>query len=111
MKQFQIWFLLVAACWTGSASAQSFSVSFPQETSSKPLDGRLLLLLSTDDSAEPRMQIDDTPKSQMIFGITVDAMKPGTAVTVDDRAAGYPILHLKDVSTRRVYGAGGAESV
>jgi len=97
MRQFRIWFLLVAACWTVSAAAQSFTVSFPKEISVKALDGRLLLLLSNDDSAEPRMQIDDTPKSQMIFGVTVDGMKPGASVTVDDRAAGYPILRLKDV--------------
>ena len=55
-----------------AARAQSFAVSFPKERSAKPLDGRVLLLLSTDDSAEPRMQIDDTPRTQMVFGVTVD---------------------------------------
>ena len=33
-----------------AAEAQSFTVSFPKERSARPLDGRLLLLLSTDDS-------------------------------------------------------------
>jgi len=80
-----------------SAAAQTFTVSFPKEASAKPLDGRLLLLLSTDDSAEPRMQIDDTPRSQIVFGVTVDGMKPGAAVTVDNGAYGYPIRYLKDV--------------
>ena len=97
MRPIRILLAVAAASFSLFASAQSFTVSFPKETSSKQLDGRLLLLLSSDDSAEPRMQIDDTPKSQMIFGVTVDGMKPGTAVTVDDGAAGYPILHLKDV--------------
>lgn len=77
--------------------AQTFSVSFPRERSAQPLDGRLLLLLSTDPSAEPRMQINDTPRTQMIFGINVDGMKPGQTVTVDDKAFGYPIRSLKDV--------------
>jgi hypothetical protein len=45
-----------------SAAAQSFTVSFPQQMSPQPLDGRLLLLLSTDPSDEPRNQIDDTPR-------------------------------------------------
>ena len=97
MRPIRILLTVAAASFSLFASAQSFTVSFPKETSANSLDGRLLLLLSSDDSAEPRMQIDDTPKSQMIFGITVDGMKPGAAVTVDDRAAGYPILHLKDV--------------
>jgi hypothetical protein len=97
MSLFRILTFVALSAVCVSATAQSFTVSFPKETSAKPLDGRLLLLLSTDDSAEPRMQIDDTPKSQMIFGVTVDGMKPGASVTVDDRAAGYPILRLKDV--------------
>ena len=97
MRPIRILLTVAAASFSLFASAQSFTVSFPKGASAKALDGRLLLLLSSDDSAEPRMQIDDTPKSQMIFGITVDGMKPGAAVTVDDRAAGYPILHLKDV--------------
>jgi len=57
----------------------------------------MLLLLSTDPSAEPRMQIDDTPRSQMVFGVTVDGLAPGAAATVDAKAFGYPIRSLKDV--------------
>ncbi len=78
-------------------SAPSFAVSFPAERSAKPLDGRVLLLLSTDDSEEPRMQIDDTPRTQMVFGVTVDGLKPGHAATVDASATGYPVRSLKDV--------------
>jgi hypothetical protein len=80
-----------------AASAQTITVSFPASRSGQPLDGRLLLLLSNDPSAEPRMQIDDTPKSQMIFGITVDAWKPDEPFTIGDNAQGYPRASLKDV--------------
>ena len=101
MKTFRrLPFVLLAATFMSlisSASAQSFKVSFPRERSAKPLDGRMLLLLSTDPSAEPRMQIDDTPRSQMVFGVTVDGLAPGTAATVDAEAFGYPMRSLKDV--------------
>ena len=80
-----------------SASAQTITVSFPASRSAKPLDGRLLLLLSNDPSDEPRMQIDDTPKSQMVFGVTVDGWKPGEPLTIGDNAQGYPRASLKDV--------------
>lgn len=80
-----------------AASAQSFSVSFPAARSAQPLDGRVLLCLSTDSSDEPRNQINDTPKSQLVFGVTVDGLKPGEPVIVDDKAWGYPIRSLKDV--------------
>lgn len=79
------------------AEAQSFEVSFPASRSAEPLDGRVLLLLSTDNSAEPRMQINDTPRTQMVFGVTVDGLKPGQPVTVDPQAFGYPVRSLKEV--------------
>jgi hypothetical protein len=86
------------------ASAQgtipSITVSFSQAAAPKALDGRVLLLLSKDISAtapEPRTEIDDTPRSQIVFGLTVDGLKPGQPITVDATAAGYPIRSLKDV--------------
>lgn len=80
-----------------AASAQSFTVTFPKERSAQPLDGRLLLLLSTDPSDEPRNQINDTPRSQMVFGVTVDGWKPGQPTIVDASAWGYPVHSLKDL--------------
>ena len=89
--------LLCGFLFISVSLAQTFTVSFPAALSSKPLDGRLLLLLSNDPSEEPRMQINETPKSQMVFGVTVDGWKPGTPVNIDDRAAGYPRAHPQDV--------------
>jgi len=74
-----------------------FSVSFAGEQSAEPLDGRILLLLSTDGSAEPRTQISDSPRTQMIFGLDLDGLKPGQSVIVDDAAYGYPVRYLHDV--------------
>jgi hypothetical protein len=54
-------------------------------------------LLSNDPGEEPRMQIDDTPKSQMVFGVTVDGWRPGEPLAIDDTAQGYPRARLKDV--------------
>jgi hypothetical protein len=87
---------LVLLCAVG-AWGQTITVSFPAARSEKPLDGRVLLLLSNDPSKEPRMQIDDTPKSQMVFGVTVDGWKPGDALTIGDNAQGYPRASLRDV--------------
>ncbi|MGA9544114.1 MAG: hypothetical protein WBQ85_11115 [Candidatus Sulfotelmatobacter sp.] len=89
--------MLSATCPAGAATAAVFSVSFPKSRSDKALDGRILLILSTDASDEPRMQINDTPKTQIIFGIDVDNMLPGQVRIVDASAAGYPIKSLRDV--------------
>jgi hypothetical protein len=90
------WALLLASVAL-ALRAQTVRVSFPTTISSKPLDGRMLFLLSNDPADEPRMQIDDTPRSQMIFGVTVEGLKPGEAVTIDKSAAGYPIRSIADV--------------
>jgi hypothetical protein len=89
--------LLICFAAPSAITAQSFSVTFPKEVSAQPLDGRLLLLLSTDPSDEPRNQIDDTPRSQMVFGLNVDGWQPATPTVVDAAAYGYPIRRLKDV--------------
>jgi hypothetical protein len=89
--------LLCSILVAGACLAQNITVSFPASRSAKPLDGRLLLLLSNDPSDEPRMQIDDTPTSQMMFGVTVDGWKPGTPLKIGSEAQGYPRAGLKDV--------------
>lgn len=78
-------------------SALSFAISFPVERSRAPLDGRLLLLISTDGSQEPRMQINDSVKTQQVFGIDVDGLKPGQRAVIDAGAFGYPVKSLDRV--------------
>lgn len=80
-----------------SLAAQTFTVTLPA-AQSIPLDGRLLLLLSNNPEAEPRFEINDTPKTQIVFGTTVDGWKPGSTITITNDAVGYPIKKLSDVS-------------
>ena len=84
-------------------AAPRFRVSFPAERSRSALDARLLLVLSTDPSAEPRLQINDTPSSQIIFGVNVDGLEPGHAALIDSAAAGYPIRSIGDLKPGDYY--------
>jgi len=95
-KRSGLW-LLLAMLVCPVVAGQAFSVTFPQSLSSQRLDGRLLLMLSTDPSAEPRFQIDDSPRSQLIFGLTVDSWRAGQSETIDGAAQGYPVRSLKDI--------------
>ena len=88
---------LPMALFPVATRSQSFSVSFPRQVSAQPLDGRLLLLLSTDPTDEPRNQIDDSMRSQIVFGLTVDGWRPGEPAVVDASAWGYPIRSLRQV--------------
>jgi len=72
-------------------------ISFPQERSAAPLDGRMLLLISKDGSKEPRFQINDGPECQQVFGIDVDALSPGMDAIIDGSVLGYPLARLSNI--------------
>ena len=78
-----------------------FLVRYPAARSAAPLDGRLLLMLSTDSTAEPRMQISDISETQLIFGRDVDAWAGGRVAVVDGRAEGFPLARLSEVPAGR----------
>ena len=75
-------------------TALDVNVHLPSQRAGQPLDGRLLILFSTDPSAEPRFQINDSPNTQIVFGADVDQFRPGTSHTVSSEAYGYPIERL-----------------
>src|SRR6266581_8701436 len=81
-------------------SALAFAVTFDAARSATPLDGRLLLLLSTDPAQEPRFQINDGPKTQIVFGLDVENWRPGKARAVaagNSGVFGYPVRSLSDL--------------
>ncbi len=76
----------------------TFSITFEGESGDEVFDGRLLLMMSTDTTNEPRFQIIDGPKTQLVFGIDVENWESGTARTIDASAFGYPFTSLAEVS-------------
>jgi hypothetical protein len=85
-------------------SAQSkFVISFTEQQSKTPLDGRLLLLISTDGSQEPRFQINDGLKTQQVFGANVDGLKPNQKAIIDASVFGYPRQSLRDIPAGTYY--------
>jgi len=90
-----------AACGAGPTAKASagpkFSISFPAERSAQPLDGRLLLMISNNDKAEPRFQVSDGSTTQLIFGIDVDGLTPGAAAVIDSSVFGYPVKSLSEL--------------
>jgi len=92
-------FLLPLFCWFNANAQLRFSVSFPQELSSASLDGRLLLIISTDSTAEPRFQVDHEAgqKTQQIFGIDVENLDPGESAIIDQMTFGFPRRSLLEI--------------
>jgi hypothetical protein len=75
----------------------SFTIVYESDKSDKPLDGRMLLLLSKNDEKEPRFQINDGPNTQLVFGIDVENLEAGKAAVIDSKAFGYPIENINDI--------------
>jgi hypothetical protein len=74
-----------------------FGISFPKERSAQPLDGRVLLMISADSTAEPRFQISDDADTQLIFGVNVDGLKPGEDAIIDASVFGYPLKSISEI--------------
>ena len=80
-----------------TVNAQRFNITYPASASKEALDGRLLLLISTNKDEEPRFQISEDLTTQQVFGVDVDAWKPGETKTVDQNAFGYPVRSLSEL--------------
>ncbi|MEX2527665.1 MAG: hypothetical protein WEA09_08505 [Gemmatimonadota bacterium] len=78
-------------------------VTFPAELAGEALDGRLLVMLSTDSTAEPRFRISDGPGTQLVFGIDVEGWEPGAPAVLTDTVFGYPLASLSGLPTGRYW--------
>ena len=96
-------FILAVAITAATVASQTlhsrlrFAVSFPSASNNTPLDGRVLLLISKDNSKEPRFQINEDLNTQQVFGVDVAGLKPGQEAVVDTTAYGYPLRSLADL--------------
>jgi len=95
--------LVFAAAVAPCAAADRFEISFPKESSAKPLDGHVMLVISTSETPEPRFRLSFTAESQQAFGVDVDSLQPGAAAVVDSSTLGYPRDSLKDIPAGDYY--------
>ncbi len=89
--------LCLTGCGPGSESTNQITVSFAETVTTDKLDGRLLLMLSSNNEKEPRFQINDGLDTQLIFGMNVAGMTAGENVVFDDAVFGYPYASLANV--------------
>ena len=81
-----------------------FEASFPAAVQAGPLDGRMLLLLSSNGDQEPRFQAARWgPETQPIFGVDVEALEPGETAVIDGDVLGYPVTSIADLPAGDYY--------
>ncbi|MGB5436449.1 MAG: hypothetical protein WBM98_11220 [Maribacter sp.] len=101
MKKLMPFFLSIVfglvGCASDKTNKNSINVSFSETVSPENKDGRLLLMLSSNDEIEPRFQINDGLETQLIFGMNVEGMAAREAMVFDETVFGYPFSSLADV--------------
>ena len=81
---------LLALGLAAGAQGAEIVVRLAEGTTEAPLDGRLLVLLATDESEEPREQLGWGLGSAQAFGVDVEGWMPGETRGVDSGTFGYP---------------------
>ncbi len=80
-----------------------FEVVYADSLSSAPLDGRVLLIVSTRKDVEPRTLGGQRRNGQPLFGIDVENWKAGQPAVVDATVLGYPISSLGEIPAGTYY--------
>ena len=80
-----------------------FEITYPEKFSENGYDGRLLLMISNNNNAEPRFQINDSHHTQIIFGIDVESWKSGETQIFDSNVYGYPIKSIENLKEGEYY--------
>jgi hypothetical protein len=80
-----------------------YSISIADGLITEPIDGRLFLLLSTNDAAEPRFQVSDDVGTQLVYGMDVEGVNVGSPVVFDNNSFGYPLENLNTLPEGEYY--------
>ena len=80
-----------------TGAAFEIEISLPSEMEDQALDGRVILLISTDSDTEPRFQTRPGIDAIQIFGVDAESLSPGQAIRFDAGVSGYPIASLDDL--------------
>jgi len=80
-----------------------FEIEYSEKFQEDGFDGRLLLMISNNNRAEPRFQINDSHNTQMIFGVDVESWDANKKIVIDSEAIGYPIKSINEIQEGEYY--------
>ncbi|HEX9659020.1 MAG TPA: hypothetical protein VGA18_01930, partial [Rhodothermales bacterium] len=80
-----------------------FTVSYSDSAGIDPVDGRVILLLSTSAETEPRFQVNARVTSAQVFGLDVEGLGPNDEALIDASVFGYPTESLASIAAGEYY--------
>lgn len=91
-----VFLLFIGSCSTPDKSTV-YTIKIANELIEAPIDGRVLLLISTNDAAEPRFQISDDPGTQLVYGMDIEGFSSKDKIVFKGNEFGYPLENLSDL--------------
>ncbi len=102
------------AGWAGPINARAenpklgisdlkFEISFPAAVHQGPVIGRVFVMISREDSPEPRFQVGSWGDAPPFFASDVNQLQPGEAAVIDASDPGYPLHSLRDLPAGDYY--------
>jgi hypothetical protein len=88
--------LIIGSCSTPETST-TYTIRITDELIDAPIDGRVLLLISSNDNAEPRFQISDDPGTQLVYGMDIEGYAAKDKIEFTGHEFGYPLENLSDL--------------
>lgn len=86
-----------ALLFSCNPAPKSFTVTYDEALGSEGFDGRLLLLIGTDENREPRFQINDSDQTGIVFGVDVENWMPGQPISIDPSTFAYPVGSVAEI--------------
>lgn len=102
MKRFLIPLFAMSLLWACSPGGK-VKVDIAPELEAELKDGRLLLIFSTDSTAEPRFGISDNVETNQVFGMDFENFEEGKFLVLDPESFGYPIEKLENLEEGDYY--------
>ena len=88
---------LLSCSSVGDESEIQIKIQFPSSAEQSQLDGRLLLLISNNDDAEPRFQIRDDQNTQQVYGMDVEDWQSSEEIDFQNDGFGFPVASLTNL--------------
>ena len=69
----------------------------------EPVDGRIILIVSDDNSSEPRFQRLRSPDAPAVYGVDVDGLAPGQPAIINADTRGWPLESVSEIPAGDYY--------
>ncbi len=90
--------LIVDLAISQERSGLQFEISFPSGVHEEEITGRVYVIISDNDTREPRLQTGfDLARGVPIWGKNVQALKPGQPAIIDEEIFGFPLRSIRDI--------------